>query len=697
MSYCLLDGVPVLGHKPVSWSLTVGTRPDMHGFEVTNAAAQNFHIAAPPVGRATVSRDRGGQDAAGPVSLVVNGAHFVGLWVVQIEAGSVPESATVVVADRRIFWSRTHVHASYNVRRRTGDRRAVGDGSGQVENARIVDDVAYAPYSLNSGARWSPREMAIDVFAQIGVDVELPSGFGRGVEIQDAIFDHPGDVAIEYLLRYCGGGYQIAVDRFGAVRVFDTTRRSEQLTGVPIVDGGGDIFVTSKRFMRPRSVRVLFTREVELRFDFVEGRQSQTPSKEAIATTPRDRSETVDDGRPPRDMANVIPVPESGLEVNGRKVGLRQYVDIEEYLDALKDDRANASVPTLTLEELRRLFHSPSLLEHTYAITDQGEYNEVWTRRIKAILQNWRITFRLNPVWRARLKSIKAMRVALIDPESGTRAPASAYAPYLRKPTIDGLIKKRAEGTRMLWQVGSYADRLSDAVAAPVDVTIKHEEWGIVRVFPLKDVFGYSEVMVPGEPENVPRWQADSDVTAAVVWHMSKLKDDFKMAVVLTGIQGAPNNSSALHAETVLPGEIDPGVADVSLGPVMEVRVDPGLATARFRWDDDFAEQIDAAFAKGEGDYPEDLIINQTEVGTTARAIATEVYARLSDRLEGRTAYAFSPAFYPDGEFTSVEHVLTPEGTVYTIVTASPPVNMPSVWSYMPAGIQQTLRRIAQQ
>lgn len=671
-----VGGVPVPAFGSRGWSLTAGVRAHSAGFEFDVATTETFR------GRRTVEVE-------------IDGSTFGPLYVTTLEAGSRPDTATVVLADRRFEWPRRHVARSYNVRRRTGDRRAVGDGSNLVETLQVVDDVAYAPWSLNNGKRWTAEDMARDVFEAIGVDaVTLPAGFGRGVAVQDAIFDYPGDAAVEYLFEFAGGGYTVTIDPDGSVVVIDLAQRDElaimQAAG-PVVHDAGFAAVADRRRFRPARVIVLFTREVELRFDFEEGAQSQTVDKSSASTTPRDGGDTVDDGRPPRDMVNVVPIPEVNLEVGNRKLALGTYLNIEEYLAAL-DGEQRSGVPRLTLEELRTYFHSPSFISHRYGVDDTGTEDPLWRRRLRALLQHWRVTFQLNTAWRARLKSLRATRVATIDPEKGTRAPATGYGAYLRKPTIGALYKSQQQAKSFGWRVGKYADDLADAEQAPVDVTVKDEELGIIRVYPLKDPFGSTEEMVPGEVAEQPAWSGN--LGSILVWTMAKLADNYKLAVILTGIQGAPNDESRLEAVTVEARDADVN-AGPSLGPAQYVRIDPGLTTARYRWDDTQAEQIESAFA-GEGDYPSDLLINRDQIESVAKAIASSVYAQSLDRAEGRYPVGYNPRVVCRGSISTVDHVVAPDGTALTFITAAPPITAPSLWAYIPPGIANTLRRIAQ-
>ena len=689
MTIVTLAGVPFAALEPVGWTETVGTRPYMRAFEMPTALAEKAW------------RERGA-----PVRLEIAAAGSVDQWqeliLVDLRAGSRPDTRAVLVADRRWRWGRKHIVRDFNMRRRSGDTRLVGES--RIETAPVTLDATYALYSLDNGA---PHTLAT---ALASVMDELDSGawdtpaLARPIPIESVQIDDRGDAALERLLGY-GAGVAPVVRPSGRVAFVNLRDGSEAdmiATLPPVVVGTGFYARADKSQSRPVAINVLFDRESEVRFDFIEATAA------APSTTVRG------DVRAPRRLENVLPLPDPELVVAGKRCSRGTWVNIDAYLAAIAGLEATtmaAALGPLTQRIIRENWLAKwSYVVGKYTTGTNGQTDPTWQKRVDAIRKHYRQTFRLPPEWRAKVRGAKAVRAAIVDPETGTRAVTEPYMDYIARPSMISFSRPSVATDRNTFgrQVEGYAESLKDATAAPAQVQFLDEEAGVLRCYLVADPFGDVDALAPGQMAEVPTWKHDGGLpTLAAVaqgaqvfgmWAVAALEEGFRLAVVITLHQGAPNSRGRKHIERVTPDMAAqalglPGLGECA-GPEWDEAVGAGVLTARSAWLDTMSSPIEESFYEGTPP-PADLIVNREELRAVALDAAARIYATMLDRTEGAFTVPFTPKARCTGAVTSVEHVVDVKGRAFSRVVIAPEIDPPSQFAFVPESVQRVVRRLA--
>lgn len=692
-----LGGVPLTlrDGEEHAWTITTGVRPHQRVFEMsTHRARAIFERAGAQLtvdSAASGTRTRDRPSPVGPLTFEIHRPNVAplivrGLYILATQPGSDPNTLSVLVSDRRWLLTRELVERSYNIRRTTGERRILNGSVVPIQVAPRAADYAYRRTSLKDGIRpWTAREILDDLLLEC---------FGEGgfayddeLNLQDGVegltTPRAADEALEAAFAFLPG-VTIYPGIDGLIHVLNTLSGREQAAvkaaGVPLW-GGGNWALVDRSQVRPPHVEVYLDREQELRFDF---------RSEELQTMVR--------GREPLTLENVLPCPDPTLTLaSGRVVHQGTWITVDEALAAwalLAD--FPAPVGALTQKKIRRHYLAGfSRLHNFYSLDAKGHPSEVWTRRIDAVAEHWRRTFRILPQWMDKLRGLKAYRVAVLDQETGTRARAAAYFDHTVKPSFRTLIKRGAAA--LGWEVNGWAVDLTSARVGPADVEVLDEDNGIIRVTPRVDPWGVAAEIAPGKLDGpVPTMNAGQSLA---VWSRVGLKQEFRLAVVLSGVPDAPNNERRLHRETVRPEDavgLLPGVANVGAcrGPVWHVSA--GDETARFAWIDAQADAIRESVYTG-AELPRALLVNPDTVRDVARAQAARIYAWLLDRVEGSFRVSLNPTVVPAGSLTQVTHSARRAGRAVLATTylALPPILVPPSIP-LPERTRRILRRFVQ-
>lgn len=683
-----LAGIPLTADQDLSWALTEGVQPFQRVFTTDAAGARAIMRAAP-----------------GPVDFVVEATGLPtltvkGLCILSLKPGDSPNNLGVFVTDRRWHWAHKAVARDYNLRRRTGDTRLVGENNVRVENQTTVADVAYAPWSVNNGAPWTADAALRDLFETLEPGNVTIEPLVRNVQVEDWTLPTTGDAAAAALLELCGG-LGVTVDETGKVRIFDRRNRSEVAriaNAGPILQGTGFVAEIDRSGARPVEVDIYYERECELRFDFDE---DAAPTLTSIR------------GEEPLALENVAPSSDSTLEVGGRVVTQGTWCPIDDLLAAWRSTgatntaptpaRASSSVGPLSQALVREHYFHWSNLEAPFVGVEDFEFNGLWQRRLRSIWNHWRKTYRILPEWRDRIRNIKPIRVGIVDSETGTPAKALAWMDFVVLPTKftapAGYIPRNPTLGR---NISAYAATLAAENASPAEVRMSDDQAGVFRVVLQPDPFGETDSMAPGNADKLPAArrmdtrQTMSTTARAIAIETSKLVSGFKLSVVLTAIQGAPNNLGRFHVETVTPGAAEKVLGKkigACRGPKWSVLVSGNSVPARFMWSDDRATEIKAAFFKGTP-YPASLLVNKSQVRNVATAEAARLYGSLLDRTEGSFAVALNPSLRVTGAIRAIEHRVDSLGRCATLVTIDPEIEPVDIHSLLPASDQRALRRM---
>lgn len=679
-------GAQVLGgDSTYAWELAYGAAPSEQTFYMSAARALALTVGQP----VTLEIDRGGLQAPLKVEK---------LYVLEIGAGPSPNQRAVRVADCRWLWPREWVSAQFNVPRASGDSSLQTEAGQPIELAQLPVTMRFAKWSLdppgNSGSmKWTARRVMEYVFGELRQEFRVVGDL-PDTEIFALPIEGNGAVAVEQALAVLPG-CDVYIDLDGVAVVQDATTPlapgGTRTAGTPIhpafarkhVDLGGDITVTDRRYLRPTRIAVLFTPEVEVRFDSV---------------AEADGNDQVRDTDTPT-LINVCPSPDLTLSVAGENVARGTYLPLRDLMTAWGAVFGRGADKALSMTALAQKGTSAALLEELYVrASSAGLYSVVNGARVSAAINSWRRLYQIAPAYMQRLSSIRANRVAIVNRSTGLRARSEVYCDFIRRPNEKNPeAKGEIEGFQFGWYARGYASLLADCKAAPATVEILSDTAGIIRLDPRDDPRGKTSATLLGYPldAEIPTNTGDAESNrtgkaALSLWSRCQLTTDFQVATVLTCIPASPNNITRLHKVDVYASEVG---AEGS-GPPMTVRVLPGLITARFAWSDDQAVAIKDSILNG-GVRPDNLLVNRNDLRGVAVAIAKAIHASLADTPDTRSgpvSVDMNPDLKPIGALGRVRHGLN-DGRTTTLAMATGVRNPPNWWRYVDAETRRVVLR----
>jgi len=686
-----LDGQPIGGE--VVWVESVGVAPYVARLEIEEEAANKLFAAGSIEGSTlTLAADEEGL-----------GAFSVGgLTILGTSASDSPHTLIVDVADGRWLLPRRHVIRSYNIRRKTGlVRRVEGRGGAPVIAQAVVEDFAYAPWSLrNAVSAWTPAEILDDVLtAACGgargtawdIVGELPEGLA---EVEGLEIDASGDAAIAQALSAVGGGIGV---RWGAtaaggnfmVLLFNRLDDSErELVGAPAAEPGAPITtqtrdqaamrprviggplwaVQDRRRERPSAVRVLFDRAVELRVDYQERVGSAADELETY------------DGNPLAE--NVVRVSEDVSGVSGVPDTVAGgWLSIDNYLAFLAGKKRPADLPALTHAIIQESWLHAGLDQ--YGGLDPSGF---WARRVATIREHYRRSFRLRRPWVDRIRGLRAVLASVRDTETHSQASSPVFQDYavfltwrgLGAPTAafgivpdEDLVQNRTSGPDPLGGgiVGKPLGLVPGSVLAnnpaPARVSILDEEQGLFQVdFVVDTLLGQTA----GYVNSALIKNVSEDLSKQNLWlQEGKLQPNWELSTVLLARPAGPPDLRRLQSVTI---EIEGGE-----GPPLDVRIPAARLLARFAWpDEEQANKVlmslwtpaDPVRAEdGSALLPQPL--NAGQLTAMAEAVAARTRAAFADRVDGGLLTGLAADVHPQGSATSVRHSVGPGGALTQI------------------------------
>lgn len=673
------------------WAMPVGVKPYIANIETERESAKR------------IFEETGGE----PTTLQVGPNKFEQVYVTALKHGSEQGTRRLELRDRRWLWDRNDTVRRFNIRTQAGTSRLLGEG--RIEQRVVEPEVKYHSWSLDSGKEWRFIDAIVDLFlGELGISLVLDQritavSLDRVIDFED--FDEKGTVAdlAQRLLSYARG-FNLRIDKAGQVILYDTRDTTEFLElsreHAPI-RGGGWAGITDKRYLRPRKIRVLFTREIEVRFDY--------------QTFPEFDPEP---GREPRQLLNVIPVPVKEMTLsNGDQVAQETILTFEEYYntDELTTNLSPSAPGAINDSTVARFWNTGSRpgahLETLYAIF-AGQVDQAWSIYISAIIRHWRRTFQVVKPWVDRVRSFRAERVAIYSYTSAARSRARSpvFTDYTINPSIRWAtqVTKAASNPQHQVIVRGYKPLLKDATPAPApEVQIRPGANGLLRIY-LTFEPGYSNAkgIIPGVPTQSAvnfvggGTSAGRVFNAILAFNQQDLEPNWNLATILTCIQGAPNNNGQLHEVEVEPAQAE-GVLGYSLeeclGPELTVIIDETpTTTARFAWLDQHAKAIEECFYSGSISPPDECFVNQDDIEELALAAATRVYEFYTDRAEG----SFTTELGSPGEISGTigGHVFqVNDQGVGTKKIEIPPISTPiDPLQFVDASVRRKLQRLVE-
>ena len=747
-----IGGVPLLADIPVRWSVQTGVRP----------VIETLHIMPKDADRMEKIAKRG------PVTLrmKVNGStvEAKNLWIIDIPPTSNPHIQGVTVADRRWLWSFSHVRRLYNIRRQIGNKRIKTDTLPQLDP--VAENLWYLPSSLNppkaDGKRWKAHEIIKDIMngkrgkggqERKGIlDKETEKGGGQkarlvidadikdALPVDDLILDDSGEAALFRVLQYLPQA-DVTVDLDGTVRIFSKVGGGEnaQLAKAgPEIVGDGHVDYITNNLTRPKEIHVLFTREVEVRFDYEE--------KESAV-----HDGAADELKNKRLLDNVLPVPDWQMyDVTDRGVGpftagTGTWVNIDAALRAWDNTAAppagNGGIPNNAGVN----GNAQISLDHNFIQRAMVPFMDLWTgiglagmaapdadwmARIAAIQAHYRRTFRINRKWMDRIESIRAYRAGTVDVATGTRAPALVWSDYSVLPSLRGFLKRRADMMFVMNRPGGIApDAPIEAAKTPAsaDVVVVDSSQGIIRAEYKIDVMKNFDSVIPGiiadANDNPPNGNINKQglKERCVMFNGNgqvqgkdaapRLSGNHRVSFIVSCVPATPNSNRQLHRVVVkpqdvrdlLPGRMAEGLNDAD-APAMEVRVQPGVEVARIRWLDDKRQEIEKIFGQREGEPNlAGLVLNHdpkkprddgASLTAISRAVAARVYGSMADRMTGTSGGFMTSAIKCDGWLKQAAFTIDPSGKATTDIQLEPQIPQMSMHTFLDESTRHILMRM---
>lgn len=673
-----LGGVDLGGSDAYSWELASGVYPVERRWVVSkeraDAIAQGYPLLLEitPDGQPTI--------------------RFASVYVLEVLPGPDPFRRTLRVVDKRWRWARRWVSAGFNVKRTNG-RKFLVNNTDKIENAVIQPEIEYAKWSLfppeNGTRRWHAEQIVGEVFRQIGEGNLGDGGFRLDsvfpfIDVEDFEVDDDGQTAIARALALLPGA-SVFVDYDGTVVVYNSLDQSERGVLEKVRPKAHTTLASytemvDKSHLRPSRVRVLFTPEVEMRFNYTEG------------------GEVVRDSN---GLRNVIPVPDVTLDLTtGATVARGTFVPLDTILESWGAFGLLGRALTTADMRVNALKHGSGALEHQFGNSPLNVFDPVNALRIRSALQHWRKTYQIAEVFLQRLSAIRATRVAVLNTETGLHAPAEAYCDWTRIPTYKGFAKFGNTNANQGWTVAGYADDLADAQVAPAYVSVVDAQAGVIRIDPHLDPFGLSQAIMLGyakEAKLPSQMTGEANRTALDLyaqWGLVELSDTFQLAVILTVVPATPNDLRKFHEEIV--DATDVGESNAR-GPEAVVRVFEGVTTARYAWSDDYGDQlVDAVRGLGRLPDPGIACVNIDQVKDVAKATAQRFYEIYRDRPEGAVAVDMDPTLRPTGTVSSVQHNMS-GGVTESLVQFRKVKRVVDIWPFLNSSTRRALRFVLHQ
>lgn len=696
MTTASIEDVPLINAGSIRWALRDGVRPVVETFSVTPAGA-------------TVLRDF----APGPVNLRMDVGEdgelveFTSLYIVGFPPGPNPHIQAVELADRRWMWPSSHILRRFNMRRRIGNRR-VTEPNLPVQLQPVTPELAYKRFSLSvPNAGFNGRWLGVkDAFQNVMEEVLAKEfeafgsrgrivirDFTREIPIENLVIDDDGASAINRLLAYFPEA-AIFISPNGDVVIYSKASGADEdsvfRAGAEIV-GSGHVEKVDDRFVRPRQIEVLFSREVEVRLDFRSGGTSTI-----VATTGEDQIPGGASGIDNDLLENVLPLPDYRLTIGGTEQIQGNWVAINTNLLNAWGAPPGASGP-IRAQDLRQ-DAIPFIDQYFNRIQRLGQVDTTanWLPRIAALRQHYRKTFRIHENLMDRVVALKAERVGNVNFSTGQRAPAVAYGDWAVVVTPKYFYRDNVEDTSYTInhssfasgafsiiqgsEPGSGAERTAGSKPMPANITIVDQDQGIISIDYALDPYGIFQQVLPGNVENGPSGDvadarnknvAFNATTRSNLGRPIQLDSDYRLTVILTASPGAPNSGEQLQKVVIRPEQVLPllppslrfNPAEAS-GPTLSVRVGPGVETARIPWSDRFASEIFSQFGLGGDPKPIDSLVVNMDAATSvesgaslnriALAEAARIYASHADRYRGQAAMRIRPGIEPGGSLSEV-------------------------------------------
>lgn len=610
------------------------------------------------------------------------------VYILQEAPSDSPYRASFVVSDKRWKWQYQLIVRDFNMVRKTGDRTAKLPKV-PVETRVVVDKFDYLPYSLNGDTKWTAKDTVREIMSVIEdskeggswridsfpiAEKKAPAGEFtiQGVSLRD-----PGDVALARMLSYIPGA-DVYINAEGKAVIYDATdidALQKHFGNLPASTYSGENAVWIDRIkVRPNKVIVHYQREVEVVLEYRDDYGS------TIADPNRD-SPYLDNVIPTVDQSTTITEYDPGVGSRVTKVvPPGTWVRIDDWLKAMDADKPSGSCPW-TFETIKTQWLVGDLEGVLGARGLDIDNDANISMRVQALRQHFRQTFRINRRYMERIRDIRAVRVALLDPLTGARAPAAVWGQATIVPSEKGkrmAVRNADPQSKKIYRIVDYlapsdspSVNVIETSPGPTRVNIIDKELGIFRLEWIVSPYGTDNSFIPCKlasqgttTPKVPTRDMSLQGTEPIAVgarvesgsNSVHLATVLEYKVLLTIVPSSPNSELQFHREEVEAEDVSKlfqkelAIKDGD-GPDLEVFVPPSEATARFAWYNDLVapDTIKDLLGLRKGanqkvgiigtDLPGLVIINHNrELSDHAISLATQVLAPYADNLQGTVA-----------------------------------------------------------
>lgn len=664
-----LASVKLAASSAVSWRLVSGTAPYQTEMSVHKS---DWPQLSSQIGQPVRLRF---EDARGQRT------EFSDVYILNRLPSKGPNLVSFVVSDKRWLWPYKLIVRDYNIPRRTGDRTAKNNVP--VENTVTFDEYEYRKSSLKKGVRWSAEDAVRDVLTLLeqrrfvidSFPIKATTANEGRISVQNLVLRDQGDAALSKVLQMIPGA-EVYVGADGVVRVFDgadldAVDKFAQTELPPLTWEGQKIAYIDRAQIRPSEIHLYYQREVEALFDFSDDYSGGTSASP---------------GRDTPFIENVIPttdpvttLTEYDPETNQsreRTVPAGTWVEVSKWLEAMNAQRTGAW--EWKFDPIAAHWVIGDLEGVLGGTTQQGQNLDTLAEanvmaRIEALKQHFRQSFRINRRYMERVRDMQPVRVAVLDPITGARAPACAWSQGCIIPTTKGFTVSspgHPPASGMYRNVDHYSQGLSqtiDGAPSPMRVEIEDKDIGVFSLRWVESPYGTVSSYIPcnlkteiGTLASPWRDLADQDTKPMGVGMKVEgtmtgitLANKLSCKAMVTIVPASPNNQRQYLRKIIKPEDISKLYRKEfriqnGKGPVYSVFVPPAELTARYALANEQAastgiaqllglsqEDLEQAGIDGE-EIPGYLLINgKNEIRDHAASMAAEIFAQFADSTMG--------------------------------------------------------------
>jgi hypothetical protein len=674
-----LDGIALAGAQAITWKLITGVQP--------YSTVMSVHESDWPK-----LKQKKGQ----PLTLSITDSRgrettIEKVYILHEAPSDSPHRVSFVVADRRWQWAYSLVARDFNMTRKTGTKTV---SQGQLpENQVNADTYDYLAYSLNDdGTKWTAQQAVIEVLRileDVGdyrIDSFPTEGFAGSTRaqltLQNVSLRDQGDIALARVLAFVPGA-EVYVNVAGEAVVFNGTDLAAAQTYLDSIQqtwNGDRAAQIDRRKIRPKKIIVNYVREIECLFSYSD---DYGPTQ----ASPNRNEPFLENVLPTVDLKTTISEYDPQADrVISKDLAPGNWIRVDKWLDYVNTTIDPADSGPWTFENIRH-FWTVGGLEAVLGAQGNGVVDQTknanGVQRVQALRENLRQTMRINRRYMERIRDIRPVRAALLDPVTGARAPAAVWGQICVVPSAKGQqmaapVGANAAGYTVTRNVDYLLEsqqgtkKLVETTPGPQRVDIVDEELGIFRLETIASPYGITGAMYPCFLVDANNVQAgisrdlslqDRQPTGAGFRVEStatgiSLSNTLKCKVMLTIVPAAPNGTLQFHRIEVTAADVRPlfktafPIQDGE-GPELEVFVPPSEITARFAWQDDataantlqkllgLTDNVDDALIGAQATLPGFLLVNHDpgipsrHLAAHAQALAAELYAHFADSVQG--------------------------------------------------------------